>query len=73
MTVGAFFSGAKQLNIELEESVVILRGLRADKGTQTLSGEVNVVLTRPMLCSKVEVKFVGKSLSLWSAGKLSIQ
>jgi hypothetical protein len=68
MPVVSFFSGAKPLNIDLEEPVVILRGTTNDSTTHTLRGEVNVVLTRPILCSKVIIKFVGKSHTLWPEG-----
>ncbi|CEP17589.1 hypothetical protein [Parasitella parasitica] len=63
-----FFSGAKQLTIDLAESVVILRGASDDKITHVLQGEVNIVLTRPMLISRVTIKFIGKSYSLWPEG-----
>jgi hypothetical protein len=65
-----FFSGAKQLTIDLAESVVILRGSSDDKITHVLQGEVNIVLTRPMLISRVSIKFVGKSYSLWPEGNI---
>lgn len=63
-----FFTGAKQLSIDLAEPVVILRGTAEDKITHVLQGEVNVVLTRPVLASTVVIKFVGKSYSLWPEG-----
>lgn len=65
-----FFSGAKQLTIDLAESVVILRGTSDDKITHVLQGEVNIVLTKPMLISRVAIKFVGKSYSLWPEGNI---
>lgn len=65
----AFFTGAKQLTIDLAEPVVILRGDPQNKITQVLQGEVNIVLTRPMQVSKVTIKFIGKSHSLWPEGK----
>jgi hypothetical protein len=70
MPVVSLFSGAKQLNIDLEESVILLRGSRRERVTQTIRGEVNVILTRPLLCSKVVIKFIGKSHSLWPEGRL---
>jgi hypothetical protein len=70
MPVVSLFSGAKQLNIDLEESVILLRGSRRERVTQTIRGEVNVILTRPLLCSKVVIKFIGKSRSLWPEGRL---
>ncbi|KAK4519115.1 uncharacterized protein ATC70_009346 [Mucor velutinosus] len=63
-----FFSGAKQLTIDLAEPVVILRGTSDDKITHVLQGEVNIVLTRPVAISRVAIKFVGKSYSLWPEG-----
>ncbi|CAO3633984.1 unnamed protein product [Mucor hiemalis] len=68
MPVVAFFTGAKQLSIDLAEPVVILRGSSNDTVTQVLQGEVNVVLTRPIMASKVQIKFVGKSHMLWPEG-----
>lgn len=69
MPVVTFFTGAKQLTIDLAEPVVILRGTSNDKITHVLEGEVNVVLTRPMLASNVIIKFIGKSHMLWPEGK----
>jgi hypothetical protein len=72
MPVVAFFTGAKQLSIDLAEPVVILRGSPDDTVTHVLQGEVNVVLTRPILASKVVIKFIGKSHMLWPEGNKSI-
>lgn len=72
MPVVAFFTGAKQLSIDLAEPVVILRGSSNDTVTQVLQGEVNVVLTRPIAVSKVQIKFVGKSHMLWPEGTSSL-
>ncbi|KAI7902985.1 uncharacterized protein BX663DRAFT_509103 [Cokeromyces recurvatus] len=63
-----FFSGAKQLTIELAEPVVILRGTHDDKITHVLQGEVSLVLTRPISISQVVIQFVGKSHGLWPEG-----
>ncbi|KAG2210589.1 hypothetical protein INT47_002531, partial [Mucor saturninus] len=68
MPVVAFFTGAKQLSIDLAEPVVILRGSSNDPTTHVLQGEVNVVLTRPVLASQVVIKFVGKSYMMWPEG-----
>ena len=63
-----FFTGAKQLTIELAEPVVILRGSPADNITHVLQGEVSVVLTRPVSISQVVVQFIGKTTRLWPEG-----
>lgn len=63
-----FLSGAKQINIDLAEPVVLLRGNGQDKTTQILEGEVNIVLARPIQVSNVTIKFVGKASSLWPEG-----
>ncbi|KAI8370839.1 hypothetical protein EDC96DRAFT_94794 [Choanephora cucurbitarum] len=63
-----FFTGAKQLTIDLAEPVVILRGGSQEKITHVLQGEVNLVLTKPMLASQVVIQFVGKSHILWPEG-----
>lgn len=68
MPVVAFLTGAKQLSIDLAEPVVILRGSSVDNTTHVLEGEVNVVLTRPVLASQVVIKFIGKSYMLWPEG-----
>ncbi|KAI8357264.1 hypothetical protein BD560DRAFT_492037 [Blakeslea trispora] len=63
-----FFTGAKQLAIDLAEPVIILRGGSKDKITHVLQGEVNLVLTKPILASQVVIQFVGKSHTLWPEG-----
>ncbi|KAI8063373.1 uncharacterized protein B0P05DRAFT_238759 [Gilbertella persicaria] len=63
-----FFTGAKQLTIDLAEPVVILRGGAKDKITHVLQGEVNIVLTKPVLASRVVIQFIGKAHSLWPEG-----
>ncbi|KAI8353380.1 hypothetical protein BD560DRAFT_408412 [Blakeslea trispora] len=63
-----FFTGAKQLTIDLAEPVVILRGSPADKITHALQGEVSVVLTRPISITQVVVQFIGKTTRLWPEG-----
>lgn len=68
MPVVSFLTGAKQLSIDLAEPVVILRGSSNDPITHVLQGEVNVVLTRPILASKVVIKFIGKSYMMWPEG-----
>lgn len=68
MPVVAFFTGAKQLSIDLAEPVVILRGSSNDPITHVLRGEVTVLLTRPVLASQVVIKFIGKSYMLWPEG-----
>lgn len=68
MPVVAFFTGAKQLSIDLAEPVVILRGSSVDNTTHVLEGEVSIVLTRPVLSSQVVIKFIGKSYMLWPEG-----
>ncbi|KAI9248757.1 hypothetical protein BY458DRAFT_542682 [Sporodiniella umbellata] len=66
--IGPFFTGAKQLSIDLNEPVVYLRSLSGDRTTHVLQGEVSVVLTRPMVATQVVVRFVGKSHILWPEG-----
>ncbi|KAI8968933.1 hypothetical protein BDF20DRAFT_827491 [Mycotypha africana] len=63
-----FLTGAKELSIDLAEPVVILRGTAADDTKHVLQGEVSLVLTRPISVSEVNIKFVGKSYSLWPEG-----
>lgn len=65
-----FFTGAKQLTIDLAEPVIYLRGTAHDRSTQVLQGEVSVVLTKPTLASQVVIRFVGKSYMLWPEGKI---
>ncbi|KAI8377414.1 uncharacterized protein BYT42DRAFT_570265 [Radiomyces spectabilis] len=63
-----FFSGGKQLSIELAEPVIILRGLPSDPTTHVLRGEVELVLSKPLAASAVMIKLVGKSHMLWPEG-----
>ncbi|KAI9478542.1 MAG: hypothetical protein EXX96DRAFT_484208 [Benjaminiella poitrasii] len=63
-----FFSGAKQLTIELAEPVIILRGTHNDKITHVFQGEVDLVVTKPTSISQVSIQFIGKSHSLWPEG-----
>ncbi|KAG0166226.1 hypothetical protein DFQ28_002613 [Apophysomyces sp. BC1034] len=63
-----FFSGNKLLSIELAEPVIILRGPPTDPTTHVLRGEVELVLSKPMLASSVMIKLVGKSYMLWPEG-----
>ena len=65
-----FFTGAKQLTIDIAEPVIYLRGTAHDRSTQVLQGEVSVVLTKPTLASQVVIRFVGKSYMLWPEGKI---
>ncbi|KAG0738837.1 hypothetical protein G6F57_004349 [Rhizopus arrhizus] len=66
--IGPFFTGAKQLSIDLAEPVVYLRGSSGDRTTHVLQGEVSIVLTKPMVATQVIIKFVGKSYILWPEG-----
>ncbi|KAI8098451.1 uncharacterized protein BX664DRAFT_318740 [Halteromyces radiatus] len=63
-----FFSGGRQLSIELAEPVVILRGHATDPTTAVVRGEVELLLSKPILASSVVVKLVGKSHMLWPEG-----
>ncbi|KAI8066586.1 hypothetical protein BC940DRAFT_240217 [Gongronella butleri] len=63
-----FFSGSKQLSIELAEPVVILRGQPGDNTTAVLRGELELVLNKPMSASSIVVKLMGKSHTLWPDG-----
>lgn len=63
-----FFTGSKQLSIELAEPVVLLRGLPSDPTTHVLRGEVELLLSRPMATCQVLVQLVGKSNMLWPDG-----
>ncbi|ORX62663.1 hypothetical protein DM01DRAFT_1330792 [Hesseltinella vesiculosa] len=63
-----FFTGSRQLNIELAEPVVILRGQSSDNTTAILRGELELVLDKPMSASSILVKLVGKSHTLWPDG-----
>ncbi|KAI8338624.1 hypothetical protein BC941DRAFT_351344 [Chlamydoabsidia padenii] len=63
-----FFSGNHQLSIELAEPVVILRGHEADAVNGVIRGEVELVLSKPILASSVVVKLIGKSHMLWPEG-----
>ncbi|KAG2236217.1 hypothetical protein BDF21DRAFT_426743 [Thamnidium elegans] len=63
-----FFTGSRQLSIELAEPVVLLRGPPSDPTTHVLRGEVELVLSRPMTACQVLVKLVGKSNMLWPEG-----
>lgn len=67
--IGPFFTGAKQLSIDLAEPVVYLRGSSGDRTTHVLQGEVSIVLTKPMVATQIIIKFVGKSYILWPEGK----
>lgn len=63
-----FFTGNRQLSIELAEPVVLLRGPPSDPTTHVLRGEVELLLSRPMSATQVVVKLVGKSHMLWPEG-----
>lgn len=63
-----FFTGSRQLSIELAEPVVLLRGPPSDPTTHVLRGEVELLLSRPMTASQVLVQLVGKSNMLWPEG-----
>lgn len=63
-----FLSGNHQLSIELAEPVVILRGQSTDPTTAVVRGEVELLLSKPILASSVVVKLVGKSHMLWPEG-----
>lgn len=63
-----FFTGSRQLSIELAEPVVLLRGPPTDTTTHVLRGEVELLLSRPMAASQVLVQLVGKSNMLWPDG-----
>lgn len=63
-----FFTGNRQLSIELAEPVVLLRGPPSDPTTHVLRGEVELVLSRPMTASQVLVRLIGKSNMLWPEG-----
>lgn len=63
-----FFTGHRQLSIELTEHVVLLRGPPSDPATQVLRGEVELLLSRPISASQVIVNLVGKSNMLWPEG-----
>ncbi|ORZ14746.1 hypothetical protein BCR42DRAFT_417587 [Absidia repens] len=62
-----FFSASHQLSIELAEPVVII-GPETDAATGVVRGEVELVLSKPILASSVVVKLVGKSHMLWPEG-----
>ncbi|RCI06131.1 hypothetical protein CU098_010365 [Rhizopus stolonifer] len=66
--IGPFFTGAKQLSIDLTEPVVYLRGYSGDRTTHVIQGEVSVVLTKPIVATQVVIRFVGKSHILWPEG-----
>jgi hypothetical protein len=63
-----FLSGNHQLSIELAEPVVILRGQSTDPTTAVVRGEVELLLSKPILASSIVVKLVGKSHMLWPEG-----
>jgi hypothetical protein len=63
-----FFTGSRQLSIELAEPVVLLRGPPTDPTTHVLRGEVELLLSRPMTASQVIVTLVGKSNMIWPEG-----
>ncbi|CAO3632474.1 unnamed protein product [Cunninghamella blakesleeana] len=63
-----FFTGSRQLSIELAEPVVILRGHSTDSSTTVFRGEVELLLSKPMMASSIVVKFVGKAHMLWPDG-----
>lgn len=63
-----FFTGHRQLSIELAEPVVLLRGPPSDPTTQVLRGEVELLLSKPISASQVIVNLVGKSNMLWPEG-----
>jgi hypothetical protein len=65
-----FLSGNHQLSIELAEPVVILRGQSTDPTTAVVRGEVELVLSKPILASSIVVKLVGKSHMLWPEGNI---
>lgn len=69
--IGPFFTGAKQLSIDLTEPVVYLRGSSGDRTTHVIQGEVSVVLTKPIVATQVVIRFVGKSHILWPEGNKS--
>ncbi|CAO3590910.1 unnamed protein product [Absidia cylindrospora] len=62
-----FFSASHQLSIELAEPVVII-GPETDAATGVVRGEVELVLSKPILASSVVVKLVGKLHMLWPEG-----
>nr|AET35425.1 AlyA [Syzygites megalocarpus] len=67
-SIGPFFTGAKQLSIDLTEPVVYLKGISGDRTTHVLQGEVSVILTKPIVATQVVIRFIGKSYILWPEG-----
>lgn len=63
-----FFTGSRQLSIELAEPVVLLRGPPSDPTTQVLRGEVELLLSRPMTACQVKITLTGKSNMIWPEG-----
>ncbi|KAG1472363.1 hypothetical protein G6F56_001580 [Rhizopus delemar] len=66
--ISQFFTGAKQLHIELIEPVVFLRVDAQDPSTHVLRGEVSVLFTKPISSTSVTLKLFGKSSILWPEG-----
>ncbi|CAO3696277.1 unnamed protein product [Rhizopus stolonifer] len=62
------FLGNKQLSIVLAEPVVLLRGPPTEPTTHILRGEVEVVLSKAMVTSQVNLKLMGKSNMFWPEG-----
>ncbi|KAG1041126.1 hypothetical protein G6F55_004612 [Rhizopus delemar] len=60
--------GNKQLSIILAEPVVLLRGPPTEPTTHVLRGEVELVLSKPMTTSQVNLKLIGKSNMFWPEG-----
>ncbi|KAI7871040.1 hypothetical protein BDF14DRAFT_1767833 [Spinellus fusiger] len=60
-----FFSGTRQISIELTEPVVILRGDVNTGAPSILRGEVELVLSKPMQVTTVSIDFFGESWMLW--------
>ncbi|CAO3638254.1 unnamed protein product [Cunninghamella blakesleeana] len=65
--IPSFFSSHK-FTIHLAEDTVILRGSALDNSNFILRGEVELLLSKPMNISSVEIKLVGKSFTLWPEG-----
>ncbi|KAI9266072.1 hypothetical protein BY458DRAFT_512548 [Sporodiniella umbellata] len=68
MPIAISFLGNKQLSIVLAEPVVLLRGPPTEPTTHILRGEVELLVSKPMVTTQVNLKLIGKSNIFWPEG-----
>ncbi|KAI9273587.1 hypothetical protein BY458DRAFT_508279 [Sporodiniella umbellata] len=66
--ISQFFTGAKQLTIELIEPIVFFRVDAQDPSRHAVRGEVSVILPKLNASTSVILKLMGKSSIVWPEG-----